>query len=79
MSKRDEKGRFISDSLTTATTAMVGATQPGINFSYQAPSLNFQTYYDCYDASPLARLLINTLPEDFVALACGASPDTMDA
>lgn len=69
---RDSKGRFaprtfVSDSLTTATTAMVGSTQPGVSFVYRAPNLNFQSYYDCYDTSPLAQLLINTLPEDTVS------------
>lgn len=67
MRNRDEKGMFVSDSLTTATTAIVGASQPGVNYTYKAPSLNYQAYYDCYDASPLAQLLINTLPEDTVS------------
>lgn len=67
MPKRDAKGRFVSDSLTTATTAMVNASQPGVNVTYSAPSVNLQAYYDCYDASPLAQLLINTLPEDTVS------------
>lgn len=67
MPKRDEKGRFVSDSLTTATTAMVNASQPGVNVTYSAPSVNLQSYYNCYDASPLAQLLINTLPEDTVS------------
>ena len=67
MRKRDEKGRFMGDSLTTATAAMVGQTQPGVNYTYNAPSLNYQTYYNAYDTSPLARLLIDTLPFDTVS------------
>jgi len=67
MPKRASNGRFISDSLTTATTAMVGAAQPGINYTYRAPSQDLVTFYNCYDTSPLAQLLINTLPEDTVS------------
>ncbi len=67
MPKRAANGRFISDSLTTATTAMVGASQPGINYTYRAPVQDLQTFYNCYDTSPLAQLLINTLPEDTVS------------
>jgi len=67
MTKRDAKGRFIGDSLTTATAAMVGGVQPGVAFKYSAPCINFHEYYNCYDTSPLAQLLINTLPEDTVS------------
>lgn len=72
MTKRDSKGRFTSgqkfgDSLTTATASMIGGTQPGIAYVYRQPVLDFQNFYNCYDTSPLAQLLINTIPEDTVS------------
>ena len=57
----------VSDSLTTATASMIGSSQPGINYTYYAPVVNYQEFYNVYDTSPLAQLLINTLPEDTVS------------
>ncbi len=68
MVARDSNGRFMAmDSLTTATTAMIGGSQPGVSFVYRAPVVDYTAYYNCYDTSPLAQLLINTLPEDTVS------------
>lgn len=57
----------VGDGLSSATHAMVGQSQPNVAFKYRAPSIDLAEFYNCYDTSQLAQLLINTLPEDTVS------------